>query len=659
MNLDRVRAAAARVRAGAAARTGAAARSRVRAAAPVVAVAAVFVVVVELLRATGPLLDRAAGEVGIPGAAALAVLIFAAPVLVGIPVAVVGTARTAVGAVAALAVLRLAAQAQQPPTLLVAGAGAATGIAALLLVVRRAPSGVAATAGVLLGTAADLAIRAAYGSWDPIFRPGVLPWLLTVVVLAVAVGAVSAGRARARPLAGRGGTLGVYLALYVLVYGSAPVVAAQSGLPLPLAAAVLIATAGAAAELVRRLQLPGGTGAIPEPDRWYAGSLALLGLAAGVAAGYWLAGPVVLAGAAVAGLAAATLLARALTRRPRPARRRTRRQAARGYAAAGVAAGLGYVVPVLVYQVHYDLEFPFDNRLVLLAAAAVLGVAGMGIRPPPRDADRRRLLAWPGAVPVTAALALLVPAMVALTGPEVPAAGQPGAAVRVMSWNVRYGQDYATGAPDPAAVADAIEAADPDVVLLQEVGRGWPIGGGVDLLEWLSRRLAMRYEWAPAANGQFGNALLTRLPVSDVETRRLPFLQGPMERSYVAATVHLDGGRELRVIGTHLQHRKEYTATRVAQSEALLAAWDGAPRTVVAGDFNFWPTWPEPRLWSAAGFVSAQDATGHGAAFTSPTDDPDNRVDWIFGTPDLTFSDFAILTGVTSSDHFPLVVTVT
>lgn len=643
-------------RAPAMARTPAAAR--VRAAAPVAAVAAVFVVTVELLRAAGPLLDRAAGDVGIPGAAALAALIFAAPVLVGVPVAVLGPARTAVGAVAALAVLRLAAQAQQPPTLVVVGAGAAAGVAALLLVVRRAPSGVAATTGVLLGTAADLAVRAGYGSWDPIFRPGALPWLPVVVVLAVAVGAVAAFRPRVQRPAGRAGALGAYLALYVLAFGSAPIVAAQAGVALPLAAAFLLATAGAAAELVRRLRLLGATGAIPEPDRWYAGSLALLGLAAGVAAAYWLTGPAVLAGVAVAGPAAAVLLARALTRRPGPARRRSRWRVARGYAVAGLAAGLGYVIPVLVYQVHYDLTFPFDNRLVLLAAAVGLGVAGVGIRPPARDADRRPLLSWPAAVPVAAGLALLVPAMVALTAPEVPPAGQTGAAVRVLSWNVRYGQDYATGAPEVAEVADAIEAADPDVVLLQEVGRGWPIGGGVDLLEWLSRRLAMRYEWAPAANGQFGNALLTRLPVSDVATARLPYGQGPMERSYVAATLRLDGGRALRVIGTHLQHRKENTATRLAQSEALLAAWDGAPRTVVAGDFNFWPTWPEARRWAGAGFVSAQDVTGHSGEFTSPTDDPDNRVDWIFGTPDLTFSDFAILTGVTTSDHFPLVVTV-
>lgn len=661
-------------------------------------VAAVFLVTVELLRAASPLLDLASADLGVVGAAGLAVAIFAAPLLLGLPVALAGPGRTALGAVAALVVLRLVAQAQDPPTLPVAGAGAAVGIAALVLVVRQAGSGVAATVGVLLGTVADLAVRAGFGTWDPVFRPGFVPWLVTVAIGAGTVAALVAARpapadatdATDGPEGGQrdaagvrraGLAVGAYLALFVLAYGSAPVVASHAGVSLPAATAVLVGTAVAGIELVRRLRLPGGGGAIPEPDRWYAGALALLGLTGGVAAAYWLTGPVVLPAVVVAGLSAAVLLSRALT--PRPAAPTgsapagsvpagSARRPAVGYAGAGLAAGLGYVLPVMVYQVHYDLQFPFDNRLVLLAAAVLLGLAGLGTRPPARAEDRQPLLARPATVSLVAALALLVPLAMAATRPATPAPDQTGAdastgtatgtatgaAVRLMSWNLMYGRHPTRGDIDLEAVAAAVEAVDPDVLLLQEVGRGWPIGGGADMAEWLSRRLRMPYEWSPAANGQFGNALLTRLPHSDVEKARLPFGQGPMERSYLATTLHLAGGRELHVVNTHLQHRKENTPTRLRQSEALLAAWGGEPRTVIAGDFNFWPSWREADLWEDAGFVSAQDVTGHGREFTVPSDDPDNRVDWIFGTPDLTFADFAIRSGVTASDHFPLVVTV-
>jgi endonuclease/exonuclease/phosphatase family metal-dependent hydrolase len=651
----------------------------VRLPAPTLAVAAVFLVTVELLRAASPLLDLASADLGVVGAARLAVLIFVAPALVGLLVAVAGIGRAAVGLVLGLVLLRLAAQAQDPPTLLVVGAGAAVGVAALVLVVRLAPTGVAATTGVLLGTAADLAVRAGAGTWDPIFRPGALPWLLAGTTGAVAVLALlvtrrrptpaepgaeeagagepgAGGSAAVEPGAGRSGVVGAYLALYVLGYGSAPILASHAGLPLPAATVVLVGAAVVGIELVRRLRLPGGSGAIPEPDRWFAGFVALLGVAGGIAAGYWLTGPLALAGLLLAALSAAVLLARALTAGRAAASRR--RRPGVGYAWAGLAAGLGYVLPVMIYQVHYDLELPFDNRLALVGIAVVLGLAGLGTRPGARAADRRGLFAAPAPVSVLAVLALLVPLAIVVTRPPVPEPDQAGDTVRLMSWNLMYGRDPVRGDIDLEAIADVVEQVDPDVLALQEVGRGWPIGGGVDMLSWLARRLRMDYEWAPAANGQFGNAVLTRMAYSDPEVGRLPYGQGPMERSYLATTLRLAGGGELHLIDTHLQHRTENTPTRLAQTETLLEFWDGAPRTVIAGDFNFWPSWPEAGVWEAAGFVSAQDVTGHGAEFTVPSYDPDNRVDWIFGTPDLAFSDFAILDQVTASDHFPLVVTV-
>jgi endonuclease/exonuclease/phosphatase family metal-dependent hydrolase len=641
----------------------------VRLLAPTLLVAAVFLVAVELLRAANPLLDLATGDLGVVGAARLAVLIFVAPVLVGPLVAIAGPGRAVVGLVVGLVLLRWAVQAQDPPTLLVVGTGAAVGVAALVLVVRLAPTGVAATTGVLLGTVADLAVRAGYGSWDPVFRPGITPWLVVGVVGAVTlVTLLAAGRAAERPAAaadqaadlpataaGRPGAVGPYLALYLMGYGSAPILASHAGVSLPAATAVLVGTAVVGMELVRRLPLPGGTGAILEPDRWFSGFVALLGLAGGIAVAYWWTGLPALAGVVVAGLSAAVLLARALTPRPEAG---AGRSAGVGLAVAGLAAGLGYVLPVMLYQVHYDLVLPFDNRLALVGIAVLLGLAGLGTRPPAREPDRRPLLVRPDSVSGLAVLAVLVPLALVVTAPSTSGPDQTGATVRLMSWNLMYGRDPVRGDIDLAGIAAAVEAVDPDVLVLQEVGRGWPIGGGVDMAEWLSRRLAMRYHWAPAANGQFGNALLTRMSHSEVEVARLPYGQGPMDRSSLTTTLRLAGGQELHLVNTHLQHRTENTPTRLAQSEALLAAWGGRPQTVIAGDFNFWPSWEEADLWEAAGFVSAQDVTGHGAEFTVPSFDPDNRVDWIFGTPDLTFSDFAILDQVTNSDHFPLVVTV-
>ncbi|MGH3743033.1 MAG: endonuclease/exonuclease/phosphatase family protein, partial [Micromonosporaceae bacterium] len=132
--------------------------------------------------------------------------------------------------------------------------------------------------------------------------------------------------------------------------------------------------------------------------------------------------------------------------------------------------------------------------------------------------------------------------------------------------------------------------------------------------------------------------------------------EGSMNRSYAAATVELSSGRKARLVNVHLTHRESDTATRLAQIKALLKANSRPGPTVIAGDFNSVPGSEEIALLRDAGLVSAQDNTGNGDLLTSPTDRPQHRVDWIFGTPDVHFDDFA-RPRVTASDHFPLAVT--
>jgi hypothetical protein len=377
---------------GTAAPTTTASRNPWRAA-PAGLVAAVFVLTVELLRSASPMLDLAAGEVGFLGAAGLALAIFAAPVLVGPLVAALGAGRATIGAVAALVVLRLVAQAV--PTLPVIAAGAAVGIGALVLVVRRAPG---AAVGVLLGTLVDQVLRSGAGSWDLIFRTGMVAWLLAVLFCGLTVAALAFSWLEPgdRPA----GPLGPYLALYIMGYGSAPILAAHAGISLVAAGGLLIATTAAGLLLLTIRRPP-----------WV---LPGLGIVAGVAIGYWASGPLALAGIVLAGLSAPLLLERALARK------------GGGYASGGLAAGLGYLLPVIAYQLHYELEFPFDNRLALVLAAAWLAIAGFAGIP-------ERVPVLPGqridAVLFTIA-GLLVALLVLVIQPDPRAPDQSGATVR-------------------------------------------------------------------------------------------------------------------------------------------------------------------------------------------------------------------------------------
>lgn len=631
--------------------------SSIRPLRPVAIVALLFAVTAESLRACGPLLDQVAGPVGIVNAALIALAIFAVP---GIALRMLGRAPSGTEndkkvpflalTVGALAVVRVVGGAPYlEPTLAVVALGALLGMVALARAVRGLGDPVTVTVGLLAGGVLDLALRSYAVTWDGIWHRGDLSGLLAPAMVLgalllltlpprVEVAAVGNGRIWA---------LGGYLALWTTTLGNPAFAASQSGVALQLCLLVLIGTLLVAVELVRRLTLHGGTNAIPEPDHWIAGSAALAGLAGGLGLAWWGAGPWVLAGVVFAQLSAAVAVARAT-------------------AAAGDrgdwAYGLVWVLPVLLFQVHYDMPLPFDNRWLLIVLAVAVGLAGMGRRahhPGGWRVDLRGLVARPALVTGVVALALLVPLLMHVTRPAAQARAADAVGLRVLSWNVKYGRDDATGQADPRQLAAAIRAARPDVVLLQEVSRGWAIGGGVDVAEYLSRELAMPYTWSPAADGQFGNLLLTRLPVSGVRAGRLPYGQGPMHRSYLKATLALAGGRSLDVVTAHLTHRKPNTPTRLAQIDRLLDQVDPGAATLVAGDFNFWPSWPEQRSFTTAGWVSGQDATGHGAAWTSPTDRPTNRVDWVFGSPAVAFTDFAVLDQVTASDHFPVLATIT
>jgi endonuclease/exonuclease/phosphatase family metal-dependent hydrolase len=254
-------------------------------------------------------------------------------------------------------------------------------------------------------------------------------------------------------------------------------------------------------------------------------------------------------------------------------------------------------------------------------------------------------------------LLLLAPVLVLVTAPApaVPPAGDSDR-FRLVSWNVHYMRNVG-GVIDPEAVALVLERQRPDAVLLQEVSRGWPIGGTLDGVEWLSRRLAMPYVYAPAADRQFGNVILSRLRIAAGGVGELPQGDGTMRRSYAVATVELPSGRTLRLYDVHLAHRDQDTRTRLAQVAALLEDWGASTPAVIAGDFNATPGSAEIAEMTAAGLASAQDATGHSGLLTSPTDRPRYRVDWIFGTPDVAFQDFQ-RPEVRTSDHYPLAVTV-
>lgn len=619
-------------------------------------VALVTVLAVDAVRAAGPVLDRAfaVSTVAVAAAALLTFLgagVLAALALLGTGRRGPGTAsgRTALVAVVALGAARLVTQVLHDGPRFVAGlVTASLAVTALVLattlVAGRAGGGRQAALGLTLGTGLSAALQLALGTWDPLWRGGVLGSVVAVVLVLVTVAvAVVARRQEASGRPRRTWVLGPALALVVMVLGNPAFAAAQSHLPLMVAgtATVLASALTAWLLLVPRV--------MARPVRWAAAVLlpvaaAVAFLATGVAA-------------LVAILAAEAALGVVLT-----VALKTRRPAPPGIPRTALATGgvgLGLVVVLLLYLLDYDVPLPVDNAWVIVLAAALLATGGLRWRTPAEPAGREpapplranalRFLVLPS-------VALLLVGWVSATvaAPAAATDRDPDAFV-VLDWNLHYGVAAHT-AVDLEQIARTIEAQGPDVVALQEVSRGWVLGGGADMLTWLGHRLGMHVAFAPAADQQFGNALLSRTELSDVEVVELPYGAGPQARSALTARVEGPGGEPVRVTSVHLQHRDDNVDTRLDQLDALRAALPDDGPSVLAGDLNAEPGSAELDALADAGWVSAMDTAGAEDVLTHPSNDPEVRIDWVLGQG-VTFAEARVLAD-DSSDHLALVTEV-
>lgn len=642
-------------------------------------VVTVTATVVELVRSSGPLLDHAFSA-GVVTVALTALATYAAP---GLLVAMIAarlelTGRVVLLAVSALVLARLVLQGLGAAIasgadlgLVRYGVGLATvalGIGVLVLVAGFA-SGARAGAtgglargrlvalGVALGALLAAALSATLGTWDAYWRADVGAWVVTVAVTGAALACAWVLRGRDALPGSRGlWVLGPFVALAVQVLVNPAFAAAQTGVALPFAVVGLAVAALLTAWAVPRAARSG-------PGAWWLSPAVLVaGVAVVLLAVPRVAGPgpwgwALLALLVVLVPVAARTLALALTR---PALPLTWLR----LAGAASVAGLGAAVPLLGYQLEYDVPLPFPHALLPVATALAVAVpavvAGRRARPAPTSPDDEpasRQERGPLALALGGAVALL--ALVGVTQVHVPTttsavADHPVGDLRLLDWNLHYGVSA-----DPSVRLDEMAAtiaeSGADVVTLQEVSRGWVLGGGADMATYLARATGMRVVFAPAADRQFGNAILwdpLRGDLTDVVRHALPYGAGPQERSALSATIDA-AGVPVRVTSVHVQHREENTPTRLDQLDALLAAEPVEEAYVLAGDLNAEPGWDEIVLLEDAGLESGQDVAGDPAALTSPAVAPAHRIDWVLGSPAVTFRSVEVL-DVTTSDHRPL-----
>lgn len=321
-----------------------------------------------------------------------------------------------------------------------------------------------------------------------------------------------------------------------------------------------------------------------------------------------------------------------------------------GLSRTAVPLTLGLVVYLLlafIYYVSLDVALPLSRSAVVPVAAAVFGLSVIGAVGRGRSEPLPRFDLT--AVVISAGLAL-VAIVYALVTPAVEP-GPPGTTTtaRVLTFNV-HSAFSREGRLDPEAIARVIEGSGADVVALQEMSRGWMIDGSLDLVDWLSRRLEMPIVFQATADPIWGNAILSRTGFLDHGSASLPELDTLLHRGYLWAHVDVGGREPLHIIATHLHHVPEEPEPRLAQIPVILAYWNGAPRTVLMGDMNAEPDWPEIDLFREAGLVDAWEQAGEGPGLTWPSDEPFQRIDWVWLSPDLMATHAETISS-TASDH--------
>ncbi|MEX0787949.1 MAG: endonuclease/exonuclease/phosphatase family protein [Anaerolineales bacterium] len=331
----------------------------------------------------------------------------------------------------------------------------------------------------------------------------------------------------------------------------------------------------------------------------------------------------------------------------------------RGLLRSTVVVGVSLILFLLmafIYYVSLDLPLPIPRAAIipfaaLLFAGAVLLVAWRRGGAEPH--------AWMDRTPLVAALALFVLPLAAWFRSPTPSPiyATPSAQIRVMTYNLHSAFNVA-GRQDPEAIADVIQASGAQVIGLQEVSRGWLIDGSTDLAAWLSQRLGMGFLFRGTSDAVWGNALMTSYPILDSGYGELPQLDTLIRRGYLWARLDIGPGGPLTVIVTHLHQIESDSDVRQAQVPVVLEAWAESPHTMIMGDLNAEPGSPEMDLFAAAGLRDAWAAAGSGDGLTWRADEPSQRIDWIWLTPDLVILR-AEIPRTTASDHLPVWVEVT
>jgi endonuclease/exonuclease/phosphatase family metal-dependent hydrolase len=219
--------------------------------------------------------------------------------------------------------------------------------------------------------------------------------------------------------------------------------------------------------------------------------------------------------------------------------------------------------------------------------------------------------------------------------------------VLVVSFNLQYGQNVET-AVEEFRTHDPLPEA--DVIFLQEMDE--------DGVGNMAEALGFNFVYLPASihtfhDKPFGNAVLSRWPVSDYHKLILPRLHPISRQMRIAAGAKLDiGGREVLAYSVHTEIYTTTPQHRKDQATTIAEAGRAAPYVIVGGDFNTVHSRNISDLdkrFGAAGMVRISKDAGH----TVEKFGRDIHADHLFARG-FRVAACGTVSQVRSSDHLPV-----
>ena len=227
--------------------------------------------------------------------------------------------------------------------------------------------------------------------------------------------------------------------------------------------------------------------------------------------------------------------------------------------------------------------------------------------------------------------------------------------LRVLSYNIHHGEGV-DGRLDLRRIAEVIRAAEPDLVALQEVDRrvlrSWLADQPALLAKWTG--MQARFERNIAIHGgDYGNAVLSALPIVKHRNHHLPVVDGGEQRGVLDVLLRLPEERgTLRLLATHLDYRAA-DEERLAAVKAIAKLVAESPDTpaLLVGDLNALPDSAVLKQFNQRWTPASREPLP-----TVGSPNPDHQIDYVLSRPADRWKvvEVRVLDEPVASDHRPL-----